>query len=110
MNEKIAELLVEKKLLLKKFQTIEAKNFTKLRSYEIFFGVDLQNFNTLIFVKNAKTRFISKDALALLDLISSAENFLGKVVKKRILFLKSEICSKSLKILKENGIVVYDFV
>ena len=102
MQKQISELLLSKKLLLKNFKTLDTKEFSKKRSYEIYFGVDLDGFFTLVFVRNAKSRFISKDANELLSL--------DKIVKKRVLFYNSQMCSKSKKILEESEFIFYDFV
>ena len=102
MQKQISELLRSKKLLLKNFKMLDTKEFSKKRSYEIYFGVDLDGFFTLVFVRNAKSRFISKDANELLNL--------DKIVKKRVLFYNSQMCSKSKKILEESEFIFYDFV
>lgn len=110
MQKQISELLLSKKLLLKNFKTLDTKEFSKKRSYEIYFGVDLDGFFTLVFVRNAKSRFISKDANELLNLDKIVQEKLDKIVKKRVLFYNSQMCSKSKKILEESEFIFYDFV
>ena len=102
--------MVEQGLLLKNFKTIEMKNFTRSRAYSAYFGVDLQNFNTLVFVREASSRFVMRDSEFLLNLSDQICADLGKVIKKRVLFYNSQICSKSQKFLKENGFVTYAFM
>ena len=51
-----------------------------------------------------------RDAEFLLSLASNISVSLGKVVKKRVLFYNSQMCSKSAKFLKENGFSLYAFV
>lgn len=110
MNDKINELLVKYEILLKNFRTIETGNFTKKRSLSIFFGVDLSQFRTLLYLRDAKSRFVSKDAISLIEIDKKVQSSENKIVKKKILFLSSALCSKAAKILNENGFMIYDFV
>lgn len=108
--DQISRLLVEKGLLLKKFQTINIKNITKSRSYSVYFGVDMKSNCTVVFVRNAKSRFVQKDATALLSLCDDILQKEAKIVRQRVFFYNSQICSKSLKILKDKHWRVYAFV
>ena len=98
MLDKISKLCVREGLLLQKFQTLDIASFTRSRSYGAYFGVDLKSYNVLLFMR---------DAEFLLSLASDISASLGKVVKKRVLFYNSQMCSKSAKFLKENGFSLY---
>ena len=101
MLDKISKLCVREDLLLQKFQTLDIASFTRSRSYGAYFGVDLKSYNVLLFMR---------DAEFLLSLANDISASLGKVVKKRVLFYNSQMCSKSAKFLKENGFSLYAFV
>ena len=101
MLDKISKLCVREDLLLQKFKTLDIASFTRSRSYGAYFGVDLKSYNVLLFMR---------DAEFLLSLASDISASLGKVVKKRVLFYNSQMCSKSAKFLKENGFSLYAFV
>jgi len=107
-EKEIAEILVSKKLILKKQKNIELAKFTKSRSLQALFGVDLKNFNELVFFSSAKSRFLLKNAQNLENLANLIAEDLRLVIKKRTLFYSSEICSKSVKFLKEAGWKLYD--
>lgn len=110
MLDKISKLCVREGLLLQKFQTLDIASFTRSRSYGAYFGVDLKSYNVLLFMRDAKSRFVMRDAEFLLSLASDISANLGKVVKKRVLFYNSQMCSKSAKFLKENGFSLHAFV
>ena len=101
MLDKISKLCVREGLLLQKFQTLDIASFTRSRSYGAYFGVDLKSYNVLLFMR---------DAEFLLSLANDISTSLGKVVKKRVLFYNSQMCSKSAKFLKENGFSLHAFV
>ena len=110
MLDKISKLCVREGLLLQKFKTLDTASFTRSRSYGAYFGVDLKSYNVLLFMRDAKSRFVMRDAEFLLSLTDALAASLGKVVKKRALFYNSQMCRKSAKFLKENGFSLYAFV
>lgn len=94
MNNQICDILTKNKILLKKLETLDFAKYSKKRGYELFFGVDLQNYFTAIFFRIAKSKILRAE-LKILDEICDklgAENQTN--IKKRILFYNSPICSK----------------
>ena len=96
--------------MFKKFTNLDMKNYTKKRTIRGFFGVDLNGYNTLIYLCSSKSKILKKDAQDFVNLDLQIQKGLEKVVKKHILFYSSDICSKSLKLFKESGFKIYDFV
>ena len=106
MNNQICELFEEQKLLFKKLETLDSKK----RSFEAFLGVDMKGFYTLIFVRRAKSKLLSKELDELNQICGSIESEREHAIKKRILFFNSAICSKILKNESAAGWKFYDFM
>ena len=97
MNNFISLLFSGQKLLLKNTKSLDFKAFSTKRNYELIYGIDESSFNTFVFIRNAKSRFVLKDLEFLNELSEKIASKLGIVVKKRVLFYNSPICSKVLK-------------
>lgn len=97
------ELLLSQNIILKKSTTINLAKFSKVRSYKCLVGSDLDSNNTIIFFRDAKSRFLKKDFEILENLANLVTKDEGKVIKKRYLFLSSQICSKALDLAKSKG-------
>lgn len=110
MQDLLSELLLKKGLFLKKFKTIQIKKFSKLKSYKIYYGVDKNGYHTLVYVRDAKSKFILKNAQNLQNLHKLIENSEDKIIKKKILFYNSDICSKAKENLKNDGWRIYAFM
>ena len=96
MDNFIAELFLKHKILLKSTKTLDFKKFSKKRNYELIYGVDNENFHTLVFLRSAKSKMLKAEIEALDILADKIALELGIIVKKRILFYNSTICSKVL--------------
>ncbi|QCD44741.1 hypothetical protein [Campylobacter mucosalis] len=110
MNEQICAIFESKKLILKDLKRLETSKFSRSKTLEIFLGVDLKGYYTLVFIRNAKTRFLKKDSDALNEICANIEKSYDFNIKKRVLFYKSEICSKAIKALESGDWRCYDFV
>ncbi|AQW81979.1 hypothetical protein [Campylobacter pinnipediorum] len=110
MNEKVFELFENKKILLRNLQKLNLSEFTKIRTISAYFGVDMKGFYTIVFISVAKSRFMKKNYIFLDDICDKYEKKFDTAIKKRILFYKSNICSKTLHELKSNSWRCYDFV
>ncbi|CZE47066.1 hypothetical protein [Campylobacter geochelonis] len=110
MNQKLTEILIEKGMLFKKTKSIELSKFTRSKSYSALFAVDMKSNNTLIFIRDALSRFLQKDVAILEEISNLVADDEGKVIKKKLFFYNSQICSKSLNLLKEKGWSSYAFV
>ncbi len=110
MNNQICELFEEQKLLFKKLETLDFARYSKKRSFEAFLGVDMKGFYTLIFVRRAKSKLLSKELDELNQICGSIESEREHAIKKRILFFNSAICSKILKNESAAGWKFYDFM
>lgn len=110
MNQKIWELFEAKKILLRDLKRLDLSEFTKKRSLEAFFGVDTKNFYEIVFLRNAKSRLLLKEAGEINEICTKFEEKFQIKIKKRVILYNSQICSKSLNYFKEQGWSCYDFV
>ncbi|NLK67010.1 MAG: hypothetical protein GX282_06000 [Campylobacteraceae bacterium] len=97
------EILLKNSIILKKSQSVNLNELFKTRSYSCMLGVDLSSKNVIVFYRDAKSRFISKDALRLEEMSKVVIKQSGRVVKEKLFFYNSEICSKALNLLKQSG-------
>ncbi|MCX2682450.1 tram-like protein [Campylobacter sp. MIT 21-1685] len=88
-------------LSVQDLQFLHLGAFTKKKTYLCAF-----NKNDLLFVYTGKTRFVSKDAFFVDDLVKKLE----KIKTKKYLFTKSPLCSKARRYLEEKGFYIYAFV
>lgn len=96
------ELLVKHNIILQKSKNLSLKEF-KTRSYKALLGIDLNSNNVILFFRDAKSRFLKKDSLKLTQMSEILAQKEGRIIKKKIFFYNSEICSKALEILKKSG-------
>lgn len=107
MNNELSELLIGRKILLKKSREIDFAKYSRKRNYTLILGVDNNNFYNIIFFRKAKSKFLNKELAHLNEISSILESEVKANIKKRILFYSSEICSK-VKLNKDWKF--YDFV
>lgn len=110
MDQKVVELFSDKKILLRNLQHVELGKITKIRTLDCYFGINLKSFYQIVFIRNAKSRLIKKDAINLNQIVAILEQNFDTAIKKRTLFYSSEICSKAKNELKNTGWTCYDFV
>ena len=97
MDNFIAQLFSERNVLLKELKTLNMSEFSKKRSYKLFYGIDKNNYHTLVFVRFAKSKMLLAELTSLEDIADDVAAKLGIVINKRALFYNSAICSKLLK-------------
>lgn len=110
MSEKIFSLLGERKLLLNGFEQISLANFTRSRTLKAYLGVDMKQFYTLVFLREAKSRLLAKEASVLNEICAQIELAREHAIKKRVLFFDSQICSKARTKLEDGGWKCYGFM
>lgn len=110
MDKEIIKLFVQRKILLRNLQDIDLNGVTNKRCYKCYLGIDLKGFYTILIIRNAKSKFLAKEFDILKEIYAFICKNTGINVKKLIFFYNSEICSKVLRLFKENGWKAYDFV
>ncbi|MSN95622.1 hypothetical protein F1B92_00145 [Campylobacter sp. FMV-PI01] len=97
------EILLKHKIFLKKTKTINLKLYTRAKSYKVIVGVDMQSNNLLLVFRDAKSRFLQKNGIEVAEFSNMILKDLDIISRKKIFFYNSEICSKALKLMEENG-------
>ncbi len=104
LEEKLKSLSLD----LGAFKILSLGKLTKKKSYRCAFNDD-----SLAFVYEAKTRFLSRDALFLEDLLDKVfkKNLLSqdKITQKYFIH-EAALCSKARKLLEDRGFRVYALV
>ena len=103
MNEKIYRVLADKGIALKNSQRPELDKFTKKKTLDALYGIDTKGFYVLLFFRSAKARFLSKEFEAIDEIASKIAEQTGINFKKKAIFYSSDICSKTVNLMKENG-------
>lgn len=97
MNNRVCNIFNQYKILLKNLQTLDIKEFSKKRNYQLFLGVDSNGFYNLIFFRESKSRFVNKELEELKNISELVKSKFDTNIVKFGLFYSSPICSKVLK-------------
>lgn len=103
MRARIYKIFEDKKIVLKDLKEIDLSKFTNKRTINCASGVDLKGFYTLVFIREAKSRFLKKEFDEILEIYSKIQADLEINFKKKTIFYSSPICSKAQNLMKENG-------
>ena len=93
----------EKNILFKAIEAIEPKALQSRKKIEIYTATGIDKNYYAIFILNAKSRFIKKNAEELITLCSKLAEYKEHNFKKKILLISSPLCSKAKEFLKVNG-------
>lgn len=100
-----------KNILFKEIEAIEPKSLGSRKKIEIYSTTCIDKNYYAIFILNAKSRFLRKNAEEMLVLLNRLIELKEHNFKKKILLISSPLCSKAKAYLKENGWSVYsDFM
>ncbi|HDX8143532.1 TPA: hypothetical protein RQJ12_001780, partial [Campylobacter fetus subsp. venerealis] len=91
------EIFSQNKILLKNLKTLDFGEFSKKRTYKLFIGIDKNSLYTLVFMREAKSKFIKKELDELVNITKLVETKFDTNIKKLILLYRSQICSKVIK-------------
>ncbi|QCD53069.1 hypothetical protein [Campylobacter sp. RM16192] len=109
MKAEIYKFFEDKKIVLKNLKEIDLSKFTKKRTLVCTIGIDIKDFYNIVFIREAKSRFLKKEFEEILEIYSKIQADLQINFKKKTIFYSSSICSKTQISMKENGFS-YDFV
>lgn len=99
----LTEYFVQKNVLFKEIESIEPKSLGSRKKIAIYAGVGIDKNYYAIFIVEAKSRFLRKNADDLMMLCSLLVEYKEHNFKKKILLISSPLCSKAKSYLKENG-------
>ena len=92
----------EKNILFKDIEAIEPKILESRKKIKIFCATGIDKNYYAIFIFNAKSRFLKKNAEELILLCGKLADYKGHNFKKKILLIGSPLCSKAKEFLKQN--------
>lgn len=92
----------EKNILFKEIEAIEPKILESRKKIKIFCATGIDKNYYAIFILNAQSRFLKKNAEELILLCGKLAEYKGHNFKKKILLIASPLCSKAKEFLKQN--------
>lgn len=92
----------EKNILFKEIEEIEPKILESRKKIRIFTATGVDKNYYAIFILNAQSRFLKKNAEELIVLCGKLADYKGHNFKKKILLIGSPLCSKAKEFLKQN--------
>lgn len=101
--KKLTNYFTHKNILFKELNPLEPKELNSRKKLDIYTGVGIDSNYYAIFIIDAKSRFIRKNANDLLELYAKLVEYKEHNFKKKILLISSPLCSKAKAFLKENG-------
>jgi len=106
--KEIVEYLQKKQLIFKSLKSITPKELGSRKKIEIYLGVDLKAFYTVVMCIEKKSRVLQKEALELMLLHETLEKYIDSTIHKKYIIIKAPLCSKAKALLEENGWKVWD--
>lgn len=97
-----------KNILFKNIENIDPKLLKSRKKIAIYSSTGIDKNYYAIFILNAKSRFLKKNAEELMALLTVLADLKGHNFKKKVLLISSPLCSKAKALLKENGWSVYN--
>lgn len=91
-----------KNTLFKDIKQISPKELGSRKKIDIFVATSIKSEYYAIFVVEAKSRFIRKNANDLIELCEKLAQYMGHNFKKKELLISSPLCSKAKEFLKEE--------
>ena len=98
----VTNLLVNNGLLFTKFENVPLKALGSRKQLTCYFGINSKREFSVVFVNFSKTRLLRKELLVMEDLVVKLEIIKSCKIKSKVLFLKTDICSKALVDFKKS--------
>lgn len=98
---------MDKNIIFKSIEEIQPKALNSRKKIEIYSAIGIDSNYYAIFILEAKSRFLRKNANELLDMFAKLVAHKEHNFKKKVLLISSPLCSKAKTFLNENGFNVY---
>ena len=102
----IVEYFVKKGMIFSSMQSIDMRSLNSRKKVDIYLGVDMDGYYTMIIQMEKRSKILSKEALELMMLHESLERLKGHQITKIYILIKSQICKKAKLLLEDSGWVV----
>jgi len=101
--KEIVEYLQKKNLIFKSLKEISPKELGSRKKIELYLGVDLKGYYSLVMHVEKKSRVLRKEAGELMTLHEKLEKYIDSKVTKKYIIIKAPLCSKAKALLEENS-------
>jgi len=98
----LTKYYLDKDILFKTIEEISPKDLGTRKKIGIFTATSVSKEFYSIFIVDAKSRFLRKNANDLIELNEKLASFVEHNFKKKELIISSALCSKAKKFLQEN--------
>ena len=105
--KEIVEYLQQKNLIFKSLKEISPKELGSRKKIELYLGVDLKGYYSLVMHVEKKSRVLRKEAGELMLLHEKLEKYIDSKIMKKYMIIKAPLCSKAKALLEEHGWKVY---
>ena len=105
--KEIVEYLQKKNLIFKSLKEISPKELGTRKKIELYLGVDLKGYYSLVMSIEKKSRVLRKEAGELMLLHEKLEKYIDSKIMKKYMIIKAPLCSKAKALLEEQGWKVY---
>jgi len=108
--KKIVDYLQEKHIIFKSLKSITPKELGSRKKIELYLGVDLKDYYSVVMLVEKKSRVLRKEAEELMLLHEKLEKYIDSSIKKKYMIIKAPLCSKAKALLEEHGWKVWHSV
>ena len=108
MFKSVVDFLSDKNIIFKSISVIEPKELGSRKRVDIYLAVDMRDYYNLIISISKKSRFIQKDEKDLIELHKRLEELKDIKIKKKLLLIDGDLCSKAKKVLIDDGWRVFE--
>ncbi len=101
--KKIVEYLQKKNIIFKSLKEISTRELGSRKKIELYLGVDLKGYYSLVMNVEKKSRVLRKEAGELMLLHEKLEKYIDSKITKKYIMIKAPLCSHAKAMLEENG-------
>jgi len=105
--KEVVEYLQSKNLIFKSLKEIMPKELGSRKKVQLYLGIDLKDFYTLVMGIEKKSRILHKEVNELIDLHEKLEKYIDSKITKKYIIIKAPLCSKAKALLEDKGWKVY---
>ncbi len=106
--KEIVEFLAQKKIICRRFETVDPKKLNTRKRLEIYRGVDTKNYYCMVIVLKKKSRILIKEAQELEELHQRLEQKMQVKITRTYLLYDAPLCSKASSWLKERAWKIFE--
>ena len=100
--KEVVEFLTQKNLIFKSFKEVLPKTLGSRKKVQLFVGVDLESYYSLVMRIEKKSRVLTKEVEAFFLLHEKMQIHIDSKIKKKYIIIDAPLCSKAKTLLKEQ--------